>query len=101
MPDGPFCPVCNRRQLTLAQVASGCCSSLQCREQKLHEQLNAFRDAAGQQLGISSPERFVPVVIPHRADALIAIEPEQRRSLDERVTELAAACAGTQAAAAD
>lgn len=75
------------------------CSTLRCKEQHVQIEAEAFRQEAARAIGQARPERFLPVVIPHRAGQLVPIEPERRRALDERLTELAALYAGRPARA--
>jgi hypothetical protein len=99
-PGHTHCRYCNRRLSTLEHYAGDCCSTPRCKEQQLQEQLEAYRKGAAQRVNEPAPERFSIVVVPHRESSIVPIEPERRRTLEDRLTELAAECAGKRAATA-
>lgn len=95
-PGHTHCRYCNHRLSTLEHYAGDCCSTPRCKEQQLREQLEAYRKDAAQRANELEPERFAIVVVPHRETSLVPIEPEQLHILEDRLAELAAACAGKQ-----
>jgi len=94
MPGRTRCRYCNRVLTALEHYSSDCCSSWKCKEQQLRERLVVFREDASKQLGVTDAERFVPVVIPHRAGQVGPIEPERLQALEDRLIELSATYAG-------
>jgi hypothetical protein len=72
------------------------CFAPRCREQHLQGRLEAFRDEAGRQVDESTPERFLIVVVPHRAGRLVKAKRGERRALGQHLAELASAHAGSR-----
>jgi hypothetical protein len=93
------CRYCRRLLSALEHYSGDCCSAPSCREQHLHEQLDAFRTDTARAVGETQPERFAIAVVPHRASRLVTIEPERLSVLEERLADLAAVCASARPAA--
>ena len=89
-PGQTLCRHCRRLLSTLEHYSGDYCSAPRCREQHLQDQLEAFRDDTARLVEEPEPTRYAIVVIPHRTSELVPIEPERRRALDDRLSELAA-----------
>jgi hypothetical protein len=85
----------------LEHYSGDCCSAPRCRQQHLQAELEAFRADTARVVQQPEPERFPIVVIPNRTGTLVAIEPELRRALEDRLTEVAAICAGQHTSPTD
>jgi hypothetical protein len=96
-PGQTLCRHCRRLLSTLEHYSGEYCSAPRCREQHLQDQLEAFRDDTARLVEEPEPTRYAIVVIPHRTGELVPVEPERRRALDDRLSELAAICAGQHA----